>query len=102
MSMHTQITTKVNTFVLIETCISPLESSLYYHGESNNCTAFQTTSHLFSKELITVYTDDIKSCKTRTELYTQDGSEQRSLIWLVEQTIEARPLQETNCLTTTN
>ena len=36
----------------IETCISPLESSLYYHWESNYCTAFQTTSQLFSKELI--------------------------------------------------
>ena len=102
MSMHTQITSKVNTLVFIETCISPLESSLYYHCKSNNYTAFQTTSHLFSKELITVSTDDIKSCKTKTELDTQDGSEQRSLIWLVEQTIGARPLQETNCLTTIN
>ena len=60
MSMHTQIATKVNTLLHIETCISPLKSSLYYHWESNNCTTFQTTSKLFSKELITVSTDDIK------------------------------------------
>ena len=30
---------------------------------------------LLYKELITVSIDDIKSCKTRTELYTQDGNE---------------------------
>ena len=33
MSMHTQITTKVNTLLHIETCISPLESSLYQINE---------------------------------------------------------------------
>ena len=37
-------------------------------------TPFKLHQKLFSKELITFSTDDIKSCETRTELYTQDGS----------------------------
>ena len=39
------------------------------------CVLEKKKKKLFSKELITFSTDDIKSCETRTELYTQDGSE---------------------------
>ena len=71
MPMLTQIKTKVNNFCLSRP-VFLLRNEVFIIIE-NQITV--QPFKLFSKELITFSTDDIKSCETRTELYTQDGSE---------------------------
>ena len=75
MSMLTQIKTKVNNFCLSRP-VFLLRNEVFIIIENQiTVQPFKLHQSLFSKEPIKFSTDDIKSCETRTELYTEDGSE---------------------------